>query len=140
MESTHASVLRVLFWIAIWGLLAPNTSTSVTLFGPLNAQEKPGPGGGGPGEKPGPGGGAPSAKEARWHGMITRINKDASTMDVRKANIERKIHWDSSTKWTMGTKAIDTTEFKEGAEVICLGTYEKGSGVMKATRIDLRKK
>jgi Cu/Ag efflux protein CusF len=81
-----------------------------------------------------------AAKEGRWHGIIVRIDKDASTMDVRKGNIEKKIHWDSSTKWTEGTKVVDMSEFKEGEDVICLGTYPSGSVVMTATRIDLRRK
>ena len=83
---------------------------------------------------------APAAapKESRWHGQIIRIDKDASTMDVRKGTVEKKIHFDSSTKWTQGTKVVDMSEFKEGADVICLGTYPKGSVVMNATRIDLR--
>jgi hypothetical protein len=34
----------------------------------------------------------------------------------------------------------DMSEFKEGSDVICLGTYESGSAVMNATRIDLRKR
>jgi hypothetical protein len=79
-------------------------------------------------------------KESRWHGVIVRINKDDSTMDVRKGNVERKIHFDSSTKWTQGTKVIDMSEFKEGSDVICLGAYPSGSVVMNATRIDLRRK
>jgi Cu/Ag efflux protein CusF len=81
--------------------------------------------------------GAPN--EARWHGVIVRIDKDKSTMDVRKGTIEKKIHFDSSTKWTRGTKAADMSDFKEGSDVICLGTYESGSVVMNATRIDLRR-
>jgi Cu/Ag efflux protein CusF len=81
-----------------------------------------------------------AAKESRWHGVIIRFDKDASTMDVRKGSIEKKIHWDSSTKWTEGTKVIDMSEFKEGSDVICLGTYPSGSMVMNATRIDLRRR
>jgi hypothetical protein len=81
---------------------------------------------------------AVAPKESRWHGTIVRINKDASTMDVRRGNFEKKIHWDGSTKWTKGTKPADMSEFTEGSDVICLGTYESGSVVMKATRIDLR--
>jgi Cu/Ag efflux protein CusF len=83
---------------------------------------------------------AAAPKEARWHGVIIRFDKDASTMDVRKGSIEKKIHWDSSTKWTEGTKVIDMSEFKEGSDVICLGTYPSGSMVMNATRIDLRRR
>jgi Cu/Ag efflux protein CusF len=82
---------------------------------------------------------AAAAKQGRWHGVIVRINKDASTLDVRKGTIEKRIHFDSSTKWTRGTKTVDMSEFKEGADVICLGTYESGSAVMNATRIDLRR-
>jgi len=83
---------------------------------------------------------AAAPKEARWHGIINMIDKDASTMVVRKGNVDRKIHWDSSTKWTQGTKVIDMSEFKEGMDVICLGTYPSGSVVMNATRIDLRRR
>jgi hypothetical protein len=78
-------------------------------------------------------------KESSWHGVIVRINKDASTMDVRRGTFEKKIHWGSSTKWTKDAKPADMSEFKEGSDVICLGTYESGSVVMNATRIDLRK-
>ena len=68
------------------------------------------------------------------------FDKDKSTMDVRREGIVKTVHYDSSTKWTKdkGTKAIDMSEFKEGSEVICLGTYKKGSVVMDATNIDLR--
>ena len=83
---------------------------------------------------------AKTTKESRWHGQIIRIDKDASTMDVRKGTIEKKIHFDSSTKWTEGTKVVDMSEFKEGSDVICLGTYPSGSVVMNATRIDLRRR
>ncbi len=81
---------------------------------------------------------AATAKELRWHGIIVRINKDESTLDIRRANIERKIHFDSSTKWTQGTKAADMTEFKEGSDVICLGSADE-KGEFHATRIDLRR-
>ncbi len=79
-------------------------------------------------------------KPSRWHGVIVMIDKDKSTMDVRRENVVKTIHFESSTKWTeaKGTKVIDMSEFKEGSEVVCLGTYKK-SGVMNATQIDLRR-
>jgi len=83
---------------------------------------------------------AAAPKESRWHGTIININKEKSTIDVRKQTIVKTIHYDSSTKWTEGTKALDMSEFKEGMIVICLGTYESGSVVMNATRIDLRRR
>ena len=79
-----------------------------------------------------------AAKELRWHGIIVRINKDESTLDVRKGATERKIHFDSSTKWTQGTKTVDKSEFKEGSDVICLGSADE-KGEFRATRIDLRR-
>jgi hypothetical protein len=51
----------------------------------------------------------------------------------------RGVGFDSSTKWTRGTKPALMSELTEGSEVICLGTYESGGVVMKATRIDLRR-
>jgi len=81
---------------------------------------------------------AVAAKEARWHGTLIRISKDASTLDVRKGTIERKIHYDSSTKWTRGTTAIEMSEVKEGSDVICLGKFDE-KGEFHASRIDLRR-
>lgn len=79
-------------------------------------------------------------KLSRWHGKIVMFDKDKSTMEVRRESIVRTVHYDSSTKWTKakGTKVIDMSEFKEGSEVVCLGTYDKGSVVLNATNIDLR--
>jgi len=79
-----------------------------------------------------------SAKQGRWHGTIIRISKDQSTLDVRRRGIERRIHFDDSTKWTGGGKAVEMSEFKEGSDVICLGTFDE-KGEFHATRIDLQK-
>ena len=83
---------------------------------------------------------ATAPKEARWHGTITRSDKDGSALTVRRrgGNVEKAIHYDSSTKWTEGTKPIDMSEVKDGADVICLGKYDE-KGQFIATRIDLRR-
>ncbi len=78
-----------------------------------------------------------ATKEDRWHGIIVRSNKENSTLDVRKGNVTKTIHYDSSTKWTKGTGAIDPAEVKDGANVICLGKYDE-KNEFHATRIDLR--
>jgi len=78
------------------------------------------------------------AKEVRWHGTLLRFSKDTSSIDVRKGTIERKIYYDSSTKWTKGTKTVEMSEFKDGADVICVGKYDE-KGEFHATRIDLRR-
>lgn len=83
---------------------------------------------------------APAAKEKelRWHGIIVRINKDQSTMDVRKGTVEKRIHFDSSTQWTKGKEVLpDMSQFKEGSDVICMGKAgEKNE--FHATRVQLQ--
>lgn len=78
-----------------------------------------------------------AAKEARWHGRIVMMDKNLSTLEVRREGTMKTIYYDSSTKWTEGTKGAEMGEFKEGADVICLGTYDE-KGKFHATRIDLR--
>jgi hypothetical protein len=81
---------------------------------------------------------AAAPKPGRWHGVITRWDKDNSTLTVRKGNNDRQIHYTSSTKWTLGTKNIDMSQFKEGeSDVICTGTFDE-KGQFIADRIDLR--
>lgn len=78
------------------------------------------------------------AKEDRWSGIIQRSNKDASTLTVRRQNIEKTVVYDSSTKWTKeGSKPAEMSEFKDGSRVICMGKYDE-KGRLMATRIDLR--
>ena len=79
-----------------------------------------------------------SAKLARWHGVIIRTNKDDSTFTVRRQNIDKTVQYDSSTKWTHLNKPAEMSEFKDGTDVICLGTYDE-KGVLHASRIDLRR-
>jgi hypothetical protein len=82
---------------------------------------------------------AAGPKQGRWHGMIVRMDKEASTLDVRKDNTVKRIYYDSSTKWTEGTKIIEMSEFKENMDVICLGTYDE-KGHLHATRIQLQRR
>ena len=73
---------------------------------------------------------------ARWEGIVSRSNKQKSTLTVRarsSTNFDEKvIHYDSSTRFTSqehGGKIndIDAKQVKDGDRVICLGFYnEKG--------------
>ncbi len=74
---------------------------------------------------------------ARWEGIVSRSNKQKSTLTVRarsSTNFDEKvIHYDSSTRFTSqehGDKKIndiDANQVKDGDRVICLGFYnEKG--------------
>jgi hypothetical protein len=80
---------------------------------------------------------ATAASQGRWHGVIARWDKENSTLDVQKGNAVRKVYYDSSTQWTEGSKTVEMSQFKEGSEVNCVGTYDKSSG-LHATRIDLK--
>ncbi len=82
------------------------------------------------------------AKETKWQGNIIRINKEESTIDLRGGltnndNDEKKIAYDSSTRWTKLGKPAEQSEFKDGSFIIVLGHVDD-KGVLHATRIDLR--
>ena len=86
-----------------------------------------------------------AAKAARWDGIVTRVNKDKSTLNVRKvgSSQERTVEYDSSTKWVSqehGKKKvndIDADQVKDGDRVITEGTWDK-DGVLHATLISKR--
>lgn len=74
---------------------------------------------------------------ARWEGIVSRSNRQKSTLTVRARGStsfdEKVIHYDSSTRFTSqehgGKKIndIDAKQIKDGDRVICLGFYnEKG--------------
>jgi hypothetical protein len=86
-----------------------------------------------------------AGKPARWDGIVTRVNKDKSTLNVRKvgSSVERTVLYDSSTKWVSqehGKKKvndIDADQVKDGDRVITTGTWDK-DGVLHATLISKR--
>lgn len=81
---------------------------------------------------------AAAEKQARWHGVIIRMDKDASTLDVKAtAGQEKRIYYDSSTKWTRLTKPAEMSIFKEGVTVTCVGKYNE-KNEFHATQCDLR--
>jgi hypothetical protein len=84
-------------------------------------------------------------KQERVEGKIVRSDKDNSSLTVRApdSNVERKVVYDSSTKWVSqyhGDKKInniDPAEVKDADYVICKGTFDK-SGALHATLISKR--
>lgn len=84
-------------------------------------------------------------EKARWEGIVVRSSAEKSTLDVRKrgGNVEKTIHYGSSTKWVSqehGSKKvndIDASQVKDGDRVICLGTYDD-KGDFQATMISKR--
>jgi hypothetical protein len=109
---------------------------SVLVFGlstPVFAQE---------GSKPAEG---KAAKQGRVEGIITRSDKDKSTLTVRNrdTNVEKTVQYDSSTQWTSQehhsktVNNIDASQVKDDDRVICLGTFDK-DGILHATTISKR--
>jgi hypothetical protein len=78
-----------------------------------------------------------AAKLTRWHGRIVRSNKDASTLDVAKGNVQKTVVYDDTTAWTNKGKKADQSEFKDGSDVIVVGTYND-KGQLMAHRIELK--
>jgi hypothetical protein len=75
--------------------------------------------------------------EARWHGVIVRHNDEKSTLDVRKGRIEKTVVFDSSTEWSDHSQPADRSAFKDGVDIIALGTWDE-KGRLHAKFIDLR--
>ena len=88
---------------------------------------------------------AKKAEQARWEGIVVRSSAEKSTLDVRKrgGNVEKTIHYDSSTKWVSqehGSKKVNditAADVKDGDRVICLGKYDE-KGDFQATMISKR--
>lgn len=88
---------------------------------------------------------AKKAEQARWEGIVVRGSAEKSTLDVRKrgGNVEKTIHYDSSTKWVSqehGSKKVNditAADVKDGDRVICLGKYDE-KGDFQATMISKR--
>ena len=84
-------------------------------------------------------------KQDRVEGRIVRTSKDDSSLTVRMpdSNIEKKVVYDSSTKWVsqyhgeQKVNDIEATEVKVDDYVICTGTFDK-SGALHAALISKR--
>ena len=111
-------------------------SASVLMFGlstPVFAEE---------GSKPAE---EKAVKQGRVEGIVTRSNKDNSTLTVRNrgTNVEKTVLYDSSTQWTSQehhsktVNNIDASQVKDDDRVICLGTFDK-DGVLHASSCSKR--
>jgi hypothetical protein len=76
-------------------------------------------------------------KEDRLSGTIQMINKDDSTITLRKGNVTRTVVYNNDTKVTKHNKPGSLDEVKEGRRVICLGQFDDRTRLV-ATRIDVR--
>jgi hypothetical protein len=127
MVKEEVNMVRKLFALLFASVLVLGLST------PVLAQE---------GSKPAEG---KDVKQDRVEGIVTRSNKDKSTLVVRNrdTNVERTVQYDSSTQWTSQehhsktVNNIDASQVKDDDRVICLGTFDK-DGILHATSISKR--
>ena len=81
-----------------------------------------------------------SAKEDRLTGTIHRIDKDTFTIIIRKGAVQRKVVYNTETKFTIQNKpggSID--DVIVGRRAICLGLFNDKTQLV-ATRVDVRTK
>jgi len=77
------------------------------------------------------------AKEDQLSGTVQMINKDTSTVTIRRGNIQRQVVYSADTKFTYRNQPSTIDELKEGRRVICLGKFNDKTQLV-ASRIDVR--
>src|SRR5439155_10860795 len=85
-----------------------------------------------------------SSKEARVEGVITRSNKDDSSLTVRQGSTRAQtiVRYDGSTQWTSqehgkSANPISASDVQDNDRVICTGHYDD-KGEFHATLISKR--
>lgn len=77
-------------------------------------------------------------KESQITGTVQMLNKDTSTITVRKGTLERQIIYNTETKWMYGRQADakpgSLDQLKEGWYINCKGTFEGVKLVASACR------
>jgi len=78
------------------------------------------------------------AKQGQLTGTVHILNKDTSTIMVRKGNLERQIVYNADTKWMYGKQAnakpSSLDQLKEGWYINCKGTFDGAKLVASACR------
>jgi Cu/Ag efflux protein CusF len=77
------------------------------------------------------------SKENRLSGTVHMIDKNSSSITLRKGNINRQVVYGGDTKFTLHNKPSSLDDVKEGRRLICLGTFDEKTRLV-ATRIDVR--
>src|SRR5262245_18442177 len=79
-------------------------------------------------------------KEDRLSGTVHMIDKDTSTIIIRKGTVQRKVVYNAETKFTIQSKPGGSLDdVIVGRRAICLGTFNDKTHLV-ATRVDVRTK
>jgi hypothetical protein len=81
-----------------------------------------------------------STKEDKLTGTVHTVDKDTSTIIIRKGAVQRKVVYNAETKFTIQNKPIGSIDdVIVGRRAICVGTFNKKTQ-LAATRVDVRTK
>jgi hypothetical protein len=84
------------------------------------------------------GGKKTSTKEERLSGTVHRIDKETSTIIIRKGAVQRKVVYNSETRFTIQNKADGSVDdVIVGRRVICVGKFNDKAQLL-ATRVEVR--
>jgi hypothetical protein len=80
-----------------------------------------------------------STKQDRLSGTIHMIDKDTSSIIIRKGNDRRQVVYNAETKFTIQNKQGGIDDVIVGRQAICLGRLNDKTQLV-ATRVDVRAK
>jgi hypothetical protein len=78
-----------------------------------------------------------STKEDRLSGTVHAIDKDTSSIVIRKGVLQRKVVYNAETKFTIQNKPGSIDDVIVGRQVTCLGTFNDKTQLL-ATHVDVR--
>ena len=78
-----------------------------------------------------------STKEDRLSGTIHMIDKDTSSIVIRKGAVPYKVVYKAETKFTIQNQSGSIDDVIVGRRVICVGTFNAKTGFL-ATRVEVR--
>ena len=78
-----------------------------------------------------------SAKVDRLSGTVHSIDKDTSSIIIRKGAVQRRVLYNAETKFTIQNKPGSIDDVIVGRQVICLGSFNDKSHLL-ATRVEVR--
>ncbi len=106
-------------WLTICAAVFFGLLLSLALASPANAQDK-----------------NKAKKEDRLSGVVHMINKDTSTITIRKGNVRRDVVYNSDTKFVKGKspyKPASLEEIAEGKNLVCVGRFDDKTRLVAST-------
>ena len=78
-----------------------------------------------------------STKEERLDGTVHTIDKDTSSIIIRKGPVQRRVVYNAETKFTIQNKPGSIDDVIVGRQVTCLGSLNDKTQLL-ATRVEIR--